>query len=389
MPYVRTLVRAVATAGLCLAVLSACVPSAGGPGAGSTPSEVLDPRQVIALVPDAATERNIKAAAAAEGYRELDRTDLAGLGLTMLSFETTPGVTGKQAIDRLEGAVPKSVVGVNHVYRPQQQSGAANPLDYAGAMMRWPQDGCRAQAPVGIIDTGINTRAPALRSARIVTRRFFDGAAAGADHGTNVATVLAGTGRLTNVTIYGADVFGRDEGQGLAAGADALIRALNWMADNDVRFVNLALAGPYNKLLNLAVENAAKRGMILVAAVGNDGPRAGPRYPAGFESVIAVTAVDVNGGIYRNAVRGPHVDVAAPGVDILLDTGTAKRFVSGTSIATPFVTARLVADQSLADVGTVAGVRARLASTSAELGAPGRDPLFGYGLALAEGICGS
>lgn len=389
MPNVPALARTLVAAGLCLIVLSACAPSAGGPGAVSSPSDVRDPRQVIALVPDAATERDIKAAATAEGYRELVRTDLTGLGLRMLSFETTPGVSSKDAIDRLESAVPKSVVGVNHVYRLQQQPRATNALDYASEMMRWPQNGCRAQSSVGIIDTRIDTQAPALGSTRIVTRQFFDGVAADADHGTNVATVLAGTGRLTNVTLYGADVFGREEGLGLAAGADALIKALNWMADNDVRFVNLALAGPYNKLLNLAVENSAKRGMILVAAVGNDGPRADPLYPAGFESVIAVTAVDVNGGIYRNAVRGPHVDVAAPGVDILLDTGTAKRFVSGTSIATPFVTARLVADQSLAKVGSVADVRARLAATSAELGAPGRDPLFGYGLVLAEGVCGN
>ncbi|WP_342076595.1 hypothetical protein [Yoonia sp. SS1-5] len=46
------------------------------------------------------------------------------------------------------------------------------------------------------------------------------------------------------------------------------LRALNWLAENDVRFVNLALAGAYNKLLDLAVE----RRLILIAAVGNDGP---------------------------------------------------------------------------------------------------------------------
>lgn len=383
------IIPAIAAASLCFMMLFGCVPSGGGPGAVSTTSNVLDPRQVIALVPDPASERDIRAAAAAAGYQALARTRLDGLGLTMLSFEMTPGVTGKEAINRLESAVPASVVGVNHVYRLQQQPDATGALDYAGEMMRWPQKGCRARSSVGVIDTRIDTRAPALGSAHIVTRQFFDGMATDADHGTNVATVLAGTGRLTNVTLYGADVFGREEGLGLAAGADALIRALDWMADEDVRFVNLALAGPYNKLFDLAVERAAKRGMIMVAAVGNDGPRADPLYPAGFESVIAVTAVDVNGRIYRDAVRGPHVDVAAPGVDILLDTGDATRIVSGTSIATPFVTARLVADQSLANVRSVTDVRTRLAATSAELGAPGRDTLFGYGLVIAEGICGN
>lgn len=388
MHIIPAIVRAIAAAILCFMMMFGCVPSGGGPG-GVTTTNVLDPQQVIALVPDAASERDVRAAADAAGYQELVRTRLNGLGLTMLSFEMAPGVTGKEAIDRLESAVPASVVGVNHVYRLQQQAAATDALDYAGKMMRWPQRGCRARTSVGIIDTRIDTRAPALSAAHIVTRQFFDGVATDADHGTNVATVLAGTDRLTDVTLYGADVFGSEEGLGLAAGADALIRALDWMAEEDVRFVNLALAGPYNKLLDLAVERAAKQGMIMVAAVGNDGPRADPLYPAGFENVIAVTAVDVNGGIYRNAVRGPHVDVAAPGVDILLDTGAATRLVSGTSIATPFVTARLVADQNLANVRSVTDVRARLAATSAELGVPGRDSLFGYGLVIAEGICGN
>ena len=171
------------------------------------------------------------------------------------------------------------------------------------------------------------------------------------------------------------------------AGADALIKALDWLAQQNVQFVNLALAGPYNKLLDLAVERAASNGMILVAAVGNNGPNVEPMYPAGFPDVIAVTAVDINGNIYRNAVRGPHVDIAAPGVDILVNSGNGARFVSGTSIATPLVTARLVADGSLKNKPSIAQVRNRLRGKSTDLGARGRDPTFGNGLVLAEDVC--
>lgn len=134
-----------------------------------------------------------------------------------------------------------------------------------------------------MIDTGIGTAAPALVGSRIVTRAFFDGAPAPAKHGTQVASVPSGEGRLVGATIYGANVFGQDEALGLASGADALVRALDWMAQAQIRFVNLALAGPYNKLLDLAVARAATRGLILVSAVGNDGPDAAPMYPAGFE----------------------------------------------------------------------------------------------------------
>lgn len=349
--------------------------------------EVVGPRKVIALAPDAQTGAKLRAAADDEGYRWLKTSRLTGLGLTMLSFEMPNGVTGAEAIAALEGAAPASTVGINHAYRPQQGAKSLAALDYANAMMGWPGGGCRARAPIGVIDTGIDTAAPALAGARIVTRAFFDGMPAPAAHGTQVASVLSGEGRLVNATIYGANVFGQDAAPGLAAGADALVRALDWMAEERVRFVNLALAGPYNKLLDLAVERAAARGLILVAAVGNDGATAGPMYPAAFEGVIAVTAVDAKGRIYRNAVRGAHVDVAAPGVDVLIPTADGARFVSGTSIATPFVTARLAADPSLDPVRKIADVRARLAETSAELGPEGRDPLFGYGLARADGIC--
>jgi hypothetical protein len=361
---------------------------AGAPPAPPGP-DVVGPRKVVALVPDAQAGAAMRAAAEAEGYRRLDETRLSGLGLSMLTFEMAPGVTGPEAIAALEGAVPTSTVGINHAYRPQQGAGGVAGLDYADAMMRWPAGGCEARAPVGMIDTGVDPDAPALAGARVVSRAFFDGAAAEAAHGADVAAVLAGGGRLRGATLYSANVFGGEAALGLAAGADALVRALDWMAAEEVRFVNLSLAGPYNKLLDLAVERAAARGLILVAAVGNDGPEAEPMYPAGFSGVIAVTAVDANGRVYRNAVRGAHVDVAAPGVDVLVRSGGGARFVTGTSIAAPFVTARLAADPALDGARGVAEARARLAGTSAELGPAGRDSLYGYGLALAEGLCGS
>lgn len=72
---------------------------------------------------------------------------------------------------------------------------------------------------------------------------------------------------------------------------------------------------------------------------------------------------------------------------MLVRAADGGRFVTGTSIATPFVTARLAADPSLDAVRGIAEVRARLADTSADLGPLGRDPLFGHGLAKADDIC--
>ncbi|MFK7870918.1 MAG: S8 family serine peptidase [Roseobacter sp.] len=382
---VKRMVRGIAAVSAGLAFLG-CAQVQGPSPAQKGSSDVVGPRKVIALVPDTNSAGRVRAAAQTAGYEALDVTRLDGLDLIMLTYRMPLGVTGAQAIATLEAAAPLSTVGINHAYRLQQQT-AASTLDYADSMMRWTAGGCPARVPIGVIDTAINTASPALADTKIITRTFFEGAPAETTHGTDVALVLTDPDRLRGATLYGANVFGEDDATDPVAGADALVRALDWLADEDVRLVNLALAGPYNKLLNLAVERATARGLILVAAVGNDGPRVDPLYPAGFEDVIAVTAVDVDGKIYRNAVRGPHVDVAAPGVDVMVSSTGRPRFVTGTSIATPLITARLAADPSVAAALTVADVRKELADTSAELGPEGRDAKFGYGLALAENIC--
>ncbi|MFK7837511.1 MAG: S8 family serine peptidase [Sulfitobacter sp.] len=379
--------RLVAVFAVCLGLTGCDLPSIGGTLAGSEQVDVVGARTIIALVPDQDSAARIKQEAAATGYTALDVTRLNGLGLTMLSYQMPDGVTGAEAIAALEGAVPDSTVGINHAYRLQAQESGAASLTYADSMMRWNEGGCPAQVPIGVIDTAIDVTAVAVDGADVTTRSFFDGPSASARHGTEVVSVLADPNRLDGVKIFAANVFGASENADLVAGADALVRALDWLAEENVRFVNLALAGPYNKLLNLAVERAAARGLVLVAAVGNDGPAADPLYPAGFDAVIAVTAVDVNGRIYRKAVRGPHVDVAAPGVDIMVATSDRPRFVTGTSIATPFVTARLAADPYFTSSRSVSDTRKRLAATTAEMGAVGRDNVFGFGLALANGIC--
>ncbi len=368
-------------------VLFGCAELQKGAVPGSGQAVVGGPQNVIALLPDATSVARMREETQTAGYRELETIRLPGLGLTMMSYRMPEGVTSTQAIAALEAAVPTSTVGVNHAYRLQQQ-GAAQALEYADTMMRWTEGGCRARVRIGMIDTAIDRTSPALAGAQVTTRKFFGGASSDAAHGTDVAAVLADPGRLHGVKLYAANVFGQPEAADPVAGADALVRALDWLAGENVRLVNLALAGPDNKLLELAVERAALRGLILVAAVGNDGPTVDPLYPAGFEEVIAVTAVDNKGRIYRKAVRGPHVDIAAPGVDVLIPSAGRSRFVTGTSIATPFVTARLAADPAVAAARNVAQVRNRLAQTSAELGPAGRDPIFGYGLALANDVCG-
>jgi len=134
----------------------------------------------------------------------------------------------------------------------------------------------------------------------------------------------------------------------------------------------------------------AQEQVLLVAAAGNGGPGAPAAFPAAYPGVIAVTAVDAENRLFRRAQRGPHVELAAPGVDVWTAASVSGlRQKTGTSFAVPFVTAALAQARADApglsahDVRRTLGVRAR------DLGEPGQDPLFGQGLLSARGLCGT
>src|SRR3546814_1027523 len=115
------------------------------------------------------------------------------------------------------------------------------------------------------------------------------------------------------------------------------------MAAREVPVINVSLVGPPNLLVRTAVTAVQRRGLIVVAAVGNDGPAAAPLYPAAYPGVIAVTGVDARNRVLMEAGRGSHVDFAAPGSDMAA-AGVSKSFgrVRGTSYAAPLVAGRQI-----------------------------------------------
>lgn len=367
-----------AVVGLTLLALAACQARPG--------PETLDDGEVIALLDLARADRTLTAAAARAGYRQTATVRLEALGQRMVTFALPPGVTGAAAIAYLEAAEPAATVGVNHFYRLQSVSARPDPRAIPQALTNWPSAGCVARGPVGLIDAAVDATQPGLSRVQVIARHFGRGAPAPVRHGTDVASVLADPARLRGVTLYSASVMEMDAGGTPAAGADAVIRALDWLGAKRVRLVNLSIAGPRNKLLRRAVDAAAARGMILVAAAGNAGPAAPPQFPAAFDPVIAVTAVDAAGAAYRKASRGAYVDLAAPGVDVFVGTDRG-RFVTGTSVAAPFVTALIAGDRRLAQGRSAAHVRSLLTRAARDLGPEGRDDTFGFGLINAAGFC--
>ena len=159
-----------------------------------------------------------------------------------------------------------------------------------------------------------------------------------------------------------------------------LVRALNWLVEQKVIVINMSLAGPDNKILALAIQKTIQSGIAITAAAGNEGPAAPPAYPAAYPDVIAVTAVDNAQKIYRWANRGAYIDFAAIGVGVLTARSTGGLGKeTGTSMAAPKVTAAVACIAN----GTQQPLPAMLEALKQhviDLGAPGRDPVFGDGL---------
>jgi len=151
-----------------------------------------------------------------------------------------------------------------------------------------------------------------------------------------------------------------------------ILKGLDWAVTRGARIVNMSFAGPSDPRLRDALQKANRKGIVLIAAAGNAGPKSPPLYPGADPHVIAVTATDSNDVLFVGANRGKYIAVAAPGVDIfaLAPDGTYQ-LTTGTSVAAAEVSgvaALLIArNPSL----TPEGVRRLLKRTAKPLGRNG------------------
>jgi subtilisin family serine protease len=205
------------------------------------------------------------------------------------------------------------------------------------------------------------------------------------EHGTGMTGAIAAHRRLLGVApgarILAIHAFSPDAQHPQQATTQNIIAGIDWAIAKGARVINMSFAGPYDPLLQLALKKARDKGVVLIAAAGNMGPKSPPLYPAADENVIAVTAVDENDKLMPQANQGPHVALAAPGVNVLEAAPRATyNFTTGTSVAAAHVSgvaALIIERNPRIDPAALEEV---LFSTARDLGAPGRDSLFGYGL---------
>lgn len=311
----------------------------------------------------------------ASGFAVIEQVELGSGAGELTRLSTPPSLSIASALDELRRAHPSTVFDFAHFFGGQFASAgriAAGPAVRPNAPTA---RATRSRFDVGMVDTGVAL--PSGSGPTRIVARNFGGASGAGTHGTAVASILArqGAGR-----ILAANVF-RGSGAVGHANADGVARALGWLIEERVPVINLSFAGPRNAVVDALLDRATGRGQLVVAAVGNGGPTSPPAYPAASPGVIAVTATDTRDAIYRYAVQGRHVHFAARGVDVPanLPDGSSALF-TGTSFAAPFVAA--VLSQCIARTGRNAAPQctAALERQARDLGTPGRDDVYGYGL---------
>ena len=251
---------------------------------------------------------------------------------------------------------------------------------------------------VAVVDTGVDCGHPDLQGQCAAQANYvdYDPGPIQDDngHGTHVAGIIAA---LTNNGIGVAGVASRVKLVALKAldrsGSGDTTTVAQALPDAALtygaRVINLSLGGTDNDpTLQNAINRAYAAGAVIVAAAGNSGTST-PVYPAAYDHVIAVAAVDsyLQRAWFSN--YGSYIDLAAPGVGIfstysrLIDPDYPYRPASGTSMAAPHVSAAAALVLSLrCDLGPDA-VASILFQTADDLGTPGWDQYFGYGLVNA------
>ncbi|MDZ7281729.1 S8 family serine peptidase [Sphingomonas sanguinis] len=300
------------------------------------------------------------------GFKVIERDDVLGVGFVRL--RVPPGQSLKAALGILEKLGGE--VSADQLHLPSGGGTLATTSLSEGSGGRGTM--------VGVIDGGAEGAA--------VTEGFATGAPRPNDHGTAVASLIAGSngirGSLPGARIASADVYGSDPAGG---NATAIAKALGWLVEQRVSVATISLVGPANPLLARVVAAAQKRGLIIVAAVGNNGPAAPPAYPASYPGVIAVTGVDGRGRPLIEAGRASHLDYAAPGADMLAAGVGGRRFkVRGTSFAAPLVAGRVAAAYPSLDPARIRAALAEVDAEAKKIGRKGEEKVIGRGMVCAD-----
>ena len=283
-------------------------------------------------------------------------------------------------------------VDFNYLRRPSYVPNDPRfPVQYGLSKARFIEAWNRARGGgvrIAIVDGGVDTRHPDLRSKIVAQKDFVARDPVAEDslggHGTinaGIAAAVTNNGRgvaggCPNCKLLVAKVLDQHGGYD-----SDVANGIIWSVDHGAKVVNLSLGGEgSSRILKDAIGYATVKGVVVVASAGNYAQYGNPKiYPAAYPNAIAVAATDSQDRRASFSEHGNWVDVAAPGVNIL-STLPGGRYgkESGTSMAAPHVSG--LAGQGL----TKAQIRNRIESRATDTGSKGKDPYYGYGRINAQ-----
>jgi hypothetical protein len=355
------------------------------------------PNEVVVALPDNRSARAIDDLARRHRLTLIESYRIALLGTTHHRWRVQDGRDIAEVIRALEADGAVQTAQPNYRFTlaqsppPAGAPAAPSGVQYAVNALHLPEAhrvATGAGILVAVIDSGIDASHAEIVGA--IADQYEAVAPVGPPHqrGTGMAGAIVAHSRITGVApgarILAIRAFG-GAGESAEATTLSIVRGLDWAIAHGARIINISFAGPYDPGIERGLAAARQRGAVLVAAAGNTGPKSPPPYPAADKNVIAVTATDAQNRLLPAASRGPHIALAAPGVDILVPSpGQTYVLSTGTSVAAAHVSGVVALLLELRPELTPDGVRQILRSTCLDLGPKGRDKPFGHCLADAQ-----
>lgn len=335
------------------------------------------------------------------GLRHLNGRTFGLAGITAHLYQITNGAAVTDVIAALETDPTVASAQPNYLYTLQQSAASSGSDENQYALAKFSISEVHAvtrggSVAVAIIDSGIDSTHPELSATIIETIDATDLKTIDAHtHGTSIAGIIASQGALLGIApevkLVGVRAFTVDKSSGATRSTSWLIaRALDLSHKAGARVINMSFAGARDPLVGKSISGAQSRGLVTIAAAGNNGPDSTPAYPAAYTGVIAVTATDENDAVYGKANQGDYVQIAAPGVAILAPVPNGGYEISsGTSMAAAHVSGLVALMLSQKETLSSTQVQSILESTATDLGSPGRDVVFGSGLPNANAAVGA
>jgi subtilisin family serine protease len=364
-----------------------------GPTGAPPPGEHrLVPDEVVIEVSNSVSAQQIDALQRRHRLTRIESQRSQLSGTTLFRWHIPDRRSVRAVIRALEADRIVASAQPNYLFRLQQNDAKAegDAAQYELAKLHLPQAHELAKGDnvlVAVIDSGVDTSHPELAGAIADSFDALSTPMVPHKHGTAIAGLIAAHGKLMGAApdarILAVRAFD-PAGKSAEGTTFAILKGLDWAAAHGARVINMSFAGPNDPAIHRSLTAAHQRGIVLVAAAGNAGPKSPPLYPAADPNVIAVTATDADDKLFKQSNRGRHIAIAAPGTQILVAIPDGSYEVSsGTSYSAAEVSGIVALMLQRQSDLTPEKVRRILLTTAKDLGPKGRDPMFGAGLANA------